>query len=87
MPVAPSTYAPMHEVLKYTPPGTSWQNTWRGILLNIFPQRIDKYFRLLSCKQTFLEEWQERIIDLYKENNQKFMEETGLDLRQYHYPL
>ena len=72
--------------LNWAPRGIERREAWRLFLKRNF-RKLDRTFDFRTANLTFSEEWKGRIANLYRENNQKLMEETGLDLRTYNYPL
>lgn len=87
MPLVPGVMTPgMAKELNWAPDGIERREAWRRFVKRNF-RRLDRKFDFRTADITFSEEWRQRIITLYRENNQKLMEETGLDLRKYNYPL
>jgi hypothetical protein len=87
MPLTPGALTPgMAREINFIPRGIVKRDSWRRHSRYTLSW-MDRKSNLKSSKVTFSEEWKERTNNLYRENNQRLMEETGLDLRKYNYPL
>jgi hypothetical protein len=88
MPLCPSLspVSGMSKEIGYTPSMIHERDKWRSFWERIVTA-IDRNFNLKPAKMEFRKEWRVRIASLYKQSNQRLMDETGLDLKKYNYPL
>ncbi len=76
----------MDEHLSFIPKGLDKRESLRRYMRSRF-NFLDNRFNLKPMKIKFSPEWKQKIEVLYKDDNRKLAEVTGLNLEKYNYPL